>query len=408
MAEPVFWRLRTDNLHAPAALGRQELMVGAGKLLAVGSDLSVMAAALGALTIDAPGKIIPGLIDQHTHFTGGGDGDGALARMPELGFADYASAGVTTGVGLLGSEIEAKSLNQLLRKANELGRQGLTTFIHTGAMRLPPPFLTSSIRSDIVLLDKVIGAKSALAERIFPNMDFPALAALAGECLQAKANSGKASVLHLHVGRLKTGLESLFDLIERFDFPPAMAVPTHVNRSQALTPLFDHGLTFARAGGVIDFTCCLGPLDNLPVGMDVVEAVKRALDGGVGLANITLSSDSGVAVPDGAGGMRQVPPSILFRDVRRLVHEGGLTWEQALRPVTTNVAGVLGLEGRKGSLSAGADADMVFLDDDDRIAGVMAGGRIIHARPQILDTGSVAIRPGRINQQLKRKRKWTV
>ena len=378
VAEPAFYRICTPALHAPADLGAQELLVGGGKILAIGPDLSTTARALGTRDIDAPGRVIPGLIDQHMHFTGGGDGDGPLARMPELSFTDIASAGITTAVGLLGSEVEAKNLNQLLRKANELDRQGLTTFIYTGSMQLPAPFLTSSIRSDIVLIDKVIGAKSAIAERIFPNLDFPALAALAGELLQAKANSGKASVLHLHVGRLKSGLESLFELIEKLDFPVSMAVPTHINRASAITPLFEHGIRFAKAGGTIDFTCCLGPLDNLPVGLDPVEAVKRAVDAGVALENITLSGDSGVAVPDGEGGMRAVSPSILFRDVRRLVFEAGLDWSQALSVATVNPARVLGLVGSKGTIAIGADADFVFLDDEDRIADVMAGGRFIH------------------------------
>ncbi len=379
MAETAFYRIRTPALHAPADLGAQELLVGGGKILAIGADLSAVAHALGAKDIDAPGRIIPGLVDQHMHFTGGGDGDGPLARMPELAFTQIACAGITTAVGLLGSEVEAHNLNQLLRKAHELQGQGLSTLIYTGSMQLPAPFLTSSIRSDIVLIDKVIGAKSAIAERIFPNMNFPALAALAGELLQAKANSGKASVLHLHVGRLKSGLETVFELVERLDFPPGQVVPTHINRAPTITPLFEHGIRFARAGGTIDFTCCLGPLDQLPVGMDCVEAVSRALDAGVPLDNITLSGDSGVAVPDGQGGMRAVPPSILFRDVRRLACEGGLGWSRALQVATVNPARVLGLAGQKGTIAVGADADFVFLDDEDRIASVMASGRFIHA-----------------------------
>lgn len=382
MADGIY-RVRTPSLHAPAAMGAQDLLIAAGKILAVGADFSAEAAALKAQDIALPGRLVPGLIDQHIHFTGGGDGDGPLARVPELSFAEIASAGITTAAGLPGSEVEAKNLNQLLRKANELERQGLTTFIYTGSMQLPAPYLTSSIRSDIVLIDKVIGAKSAIAERIFPNMDFAALAALAGELLQARANSGKASVLHLHVGRLKSGLDTLFQLIEALDFPVDMAVPTHINRSPAVTPVFEHGLRFAKAGGTIDFTCCLGPLDNLPVGMDVVEAVKRSLDAGVSPERLTLSGDSGVAVPDGRDGTRAVPPSILFRDIRRLVHEGGLDWETALLPATHNPARVLGLAGRKGVVAAGADADLLFLDEDDRILAVMAGGRFIHGGTDI-------------------------
>lgn len=388
MNQPAFLLLKTNDLYAPEKRGAQQMLLGGGKILAMGPDLSAEAAALGARTLSHDGKIVPGLIDQHIHFIGGGDGDGPLARIPEQSFAAIASAGITTAAGLLGSETEAKNLNQLLRKANELQRGGLTTFIYTGGMPLPPPCLTGSVRSDVVLIDKVIGAKSAIAERIYPNLDFAPLASLAGELLQARSATGKAAVLHLHVGRLKEGLDRVFRLIDAIDFPIGMIAPTHINRSPDVAPLFQHGLRFAKSGGTIDFTCCLGPLDNLPAGLDVVEAVRRSLDAGAPIERITLSSDAGVAVPADDGAPRAVPPAILFRDVRRLVREGGLNWEQALLPATRNVARVLGLADRKGQIAAGADADLVFLDHDDRIAAVMAGGRIIHRTPNFPEYGS--------------------
>ena len=376
--------LRAPEVFAPAAIGAQEILIGGERILAIGPDLAATATLPGLVEVVTlpPGKLIPGLIDQHVHFIGGGEGDGPHARMPELSFEDFASAGVTTAVGLLGSEIEAKTLPLLLRKAHELDRAGLTCFIYSGAMALPAPYLTQSVRSDIVLVDKVIGAKSAIAERAFPNLDFPAFAALAGELVQGKAMSGKAAVLHLHVGRLQSGLTMLFDLVERMDFPPAQAVPTHVNRSPDVSPVFEQGIRFAKAGGIIDFTCCLGPRDGIPTGLDTVEAVQRALDAGVPEDRITLSSDAGVAVPaaGGQGGFVAVPPSILFRDLKRLATEGGLGWAQALPFVTSNVARVLGLAGRKGGIAPGMDADLVFIGEDDRIAWVMSAGRLVFNR----------------------------
>jgi beta-aspartyl-dipeptidase (metallo-type) len=364
---------------APAELGAQDILIGGGSILAVGADLSAAAALAGLVSVETlpPGRLIPGLIDQHVHFIGGGESDGPDARMPELGFEAFASAGITTAVGLLGSEIEAKTLPLLLRKARELDRAGLTTFIYTGAMALPAPFLTQSVRSDIMLLDKVIGAKSAIAERAFPNLDFAAFATLAGSLVQVKAMSGKAAVLHLHVGRLADGLAALFDLVEKIDFPPSQAVPTHVNRGPDVSPVFEQGVRFAKAGGTIDFTCCLGPRDGLPAGLDPVEAVLRALDAGVPAERITLSSDAGVAVPDGRGGFRAVPPAILFRDLLRLTTEGDLNWPQALAFVTGNVARVLGLSDRKGAIAPGMDADLALVGEDGRVVWTMAAGRVV-------------------------------
>jgi beta-aspartyl-dipeptidase (metallo-type) len=371
--------LRAAHVFAPAALGAQDILIGGGRILAVGGDLSVAGALDGliAMEILPPGRLIPGLIDQHVHFIGGGEGDGPDARMPEIAFEAFATAGITTAVGLLGSEIEAKTLPLLLRKAHELDRAGLTTFIYTGAMALPAPFLTQSVRSDIMLLDTVIGAKSAIADRAFPNLDFAAFAKLAGSLVQAKAMSGKAAVLHLHVGRLANGLATLFDLVEKIDFPPSQAVPTHVNRAPEVSPVFEQGVRFAKSGGTIDFTCCLGPRDGLPAGLDPVEAVLRALDFGVPAERITLSSDAGVAIPDGRGGFRAVPPAILFRDLLRLTTDGGLDWPQALAFVTSNVARVLGLSDRKGAIAPGMDADLALVGEDGRVVWAMATGRVV-------------------------------
>jgi len=146
--------------------------------------------------------------------------------------------------------------------------------------------------------------------------------------------------------------------------------------------MFEQGMRVARQSEVIDFTCCLGPLDGIASGFDVVAAVRRALDAGVPLANIALSSDAGVAVPDLGphGGFRAVPPAILFRDLRRLVHEGGLRWEEALPLVTSNVARVLRLDARKGGIAPGMDADLLLLDAADRIATVIARGHVRHDR----------------------------
>ncbi len=369
--------LRAAEVFAPEAMGVQDVLVGGGKILAMGYALEVPEQWRKTVHVETfpRARLVPGFIDQHVHYLGGGDGDGA--RMPELAASAFSSAGITTAVGLLGSDIETKTLPQLLRKAVELDRDGLDAYIYTGAMVLPAPFITSSPRADIVLIDRVIGAKSAIAERTVPNLDFPALAALAGSLVQARGMSGKAAPLHLHVGRMKEGMRALFDLVERLDFPPTQAVPTHVNRARDRFPVFDHGVQFARQGGNIDITCCLGPLNHLPGGLDPVEAVLRALEAGVALDRISLSSDAGVAVPDGRGGAEAVLPSILYRDVLRLVGEGGLAWPQALALVTTNVARMLGLSTIKGAIAPGMDADLVLIGEDNRIIRTMRRGRTV-------------------------------
>ncbi len=50
--------------------------------------------------------------------------------------------------------------------------------------------------------------------------------------------------------------------------------------------------------------------------------------------------------------------------VTRLIEPGHLTWSQALEKLTVNPARILGLEGGKGTLRTGADADITIIDPD--------------------------------------------
>jgi N-acetylglucosamine-6-phosphate deacetylase len=52
----------------------------------------------------------------------------------------------------------------------------------------------------------------------------------------------------------------------------------------------------------------------------------------------------------------------------------GVPLAAALRMVTANPARQIGLGARKGHLVPGADADLVFLDDQLEVAGVMTRG----------------------------------
>jgi N-acetylglucosamine-6-phosphate deacetylase len=73
--------------------------------------------------------------------------------------------------------------------------------------------------------------------------------------------------------------------------------------------------------------------------------------------------------------------------VRNAVAWLGVTLPEALRMASRNPARVLGLDGRKGSLHAGADADLVVLDEGQvvmTLAGGLptkAGGRLRVALP---------------------------
>jgi beta-aspartyl-dipeptidase (metallo-type) len=388
----LFTVIRGGDVYAPQPLGRPDILIQGERILAIADGLAEKTTALGgARVIDARGKkVVPGFIDQHLHFLGGGDFEGPLGRVPELHVSWITSGGVTTAVGIMGIEMEFKGLHGLLVKARELERSGLTTYIYTGAFPVPGPVLTRSVRADIVLVDKIIGVKAAIAEDTYPNLSLPALANLAGELRLAAGISGKAAVMHCHTGRNARRLTPLFDLLDAVGIPIRQIVPTHVNRKDP--QMLQQAIRFARAGGTLDFSSNLSRHSGSITGMNPDQAVRQALDAGVPLEQITLSSDANVSMPvldgsDNVVGLHNASPKILHREWLHIVRTNQLSLPQALPLITSNVARVLGVEDRKGSLAPGRDADVVFLTDELMVDTVIARGRVMVEGGRAVVTG---------------------
>ena len=53
-----------------------------------------------------------------------------------------------------------------------------------------------------------------------------------------------------------------------------------------------------------------------------------------------------------------------------------MPFEQALKLLTTTPAALLGKEGQKGCVAAGADADLLILDENLEITSLLAKGKI--------------------------------
>lgn len=102
----------------------------------------------------------PRIIDQHVHLTGGGGEAGFASRTPAVKLRDLIQAGITTVVGVLGTDAISRSPKDLYAKMQSLNLEGLRAFMHTGAYAVPSPTITRSIRDDMAFIPAILGVKS--------------------------------------------------------------------------------------------------------------------------------------------------------------------------------------------------------------------------------------------------------
>ena len=366
--------LRNATVFAPESRGQMDLLIGGEQILWMGASLSGLPSALGVTEIDLEGRVvIPGLVDGHAHLTGGGGEAGPNTRVPAPPLSQYTHAGVTTAVGVLGTDDVTRSTAELVVTARGLVAEGLSAWCHTGGYHLPPVTLTGSVRGDIVHLDRVIGVgELALSDHRSSQPTLEELLKVAAEAHVGGIMTGKAGVVHLHMGDGARGLELVRQALDTSEIPARVFNPTHVNRKRAL---FDEAIALARRGCVVDITSFdVLPEDNA---WSAADALERYWASGAPATNVTVSSDGGGCLPvfDADGRVVQMGvghAGSLLETVRELVARGhGL--DRILPAFTSNVATLLRLS-QKGALQVGADADLVVLDAACRVRDVLARG----------------------------------
>jgi beta-aspartyl-dipeptidase (metallo-type) len=388
----MFTLVRDAVVHAPEPLGRLDVAIAAGRIAAIGEHLAPLPDWADARVIDAGGRLlVPGLIDLHLHMIGGGGELGFRSRTPEATLTTLSLAGVTTAVGVLGTDGRARHLSSLLAKARGLDEDGVSTFIYTGAYDVPSPTLTGSIRDDLMSIDKVVGVKVAISDHRSAQPTRSELARLAAEARVGGMLAGKPGCVHVHVGAGSGGLEPLRAVVEKTDVPIGQFVPTHLLRSHEL---FEQALEWIEAGGNADFTAGSArgrrrqaEREDAPTPAGALRAVA---DAGLDTSRVTWSSDGQGSLPrfDARGsptGLAVASPGALLDEVRAAVLDDGMALATALAPVTCNPAARLGVAERKGRVAVGQDADLLLLDPDTlaldtvwaRGVALVEGGRAV-------------------------------
>ena len=367
------------------------MLVAGSVVVAIAPPGSLDVRGVEVRVVDASGKsVLPGLIDPHVHILGGGGEGGPATRAPEIRVEDIVRSGVTSLIGCLGTDGVTRHMTSLLAKARALEVEGVSTWIYAGSYEIPVRTITGSVRSDLILVDKVVGAgEIALSDHRSSQPTFEEFVRLAAECRVGGMLGGKAGILHCHLGDGERRLAYFFRLIEETEIPVSQVVATHINRNREL---FEDGLRWVEKGGAIDLTVGPDPEPGVDPDVPVEEAVAAYIGRKLPLERLMVSSDANGSLPvfDAAGRLVRLTVATqadLFRKARDLVVKGVLPLEDAARIFAANPAAFYKLPG-KGRIAEGADADLILLDADLRLTDVLGRGRILMEGGRLLARGT--------------------
>ena len=365
------------EIHSPAPLGQQDLLVADGRIAWLGKGLTVPPD-WPLVRVDGRGRyLVPGLVDPLAHITGGGGEGGFAFRTPELAADEALAAGVTTLVAALGTDSLTRTPAQVLGKVREFRAAGVSAYMYTGSYHLPVKTLTGRVESDIMLIPEVLGVgELAISDHRSSAPTHDELARLVSEARVAGLLAGKSGVSFFHIGDGRGALAPLRALRDGTDIPLRQLYPTHCNRNPWL---FAEAIDWGRAGGWIDLTTSSFP-ELLDDGEQLAaEALVALLAAGVPADRISFSSDANASLPrfDGEGRlveMRCGQIASLWQECVRACALG-VSLEVALGVVTANPARALGLAG-KGVIGVGQDADLLLIAPEHlAIERVMSGGQ---------------------------------
>lgn len=371
--------IRSAEVYAPEPLGRKDVLIGFGKILKIGDRLAEEYGGLEVEVLDVDGCILtPGFVDQHVHVIGAGGEAGFFSRTPEMQVSAIVRHGITTVVGLHGTDGTARNIEALYAKVCALEQEGITARMLTGSFEMPSATLTGSVRRDMIFIDKVIGAKTAISDRRSSQPSREDIEKLLAQAYTGGLVSGKRGYTHFHMGVGRRRLDMLADIIRETEIPPYLIIPTHVNRDEAL---FVQAMELAKMGAVIDITSGIAPEYGFEGTIKPSDAIRRCLENGVDIRNVTMSSDANgsMAVYDAEGrfvGLCVTTVETMHKEFRDLARTKEMPLETALRPVTSSPAAAIGMYPAKGCVREGSDADLIIMDKDLSILKVFAMGKL--------------------------------
>lgn len=293
-----FILIKRGEIYSPEYNGNKDILIVNDKILLI--DRNITESTVYVLDKDikiinaSKYIVITGFIDQHVHINGAGGEGVPQYRTPPIQLSELTKAGITSVIGLLGTDGVARSLKALLMKSRGLENEGISTWLYTGAYQYPSPTITGDILSDLMLIDKVIGVKIALSDHRSSHPTIDELRKVTSKARVGGMLAGKAGIVHVHMGSEKLGLIPLFEIVKNTEIPIEQFAPTHLNRNEEL---FKNAIEFGKMGGYVDVTTGVSAEDKSSGKIKSSKAIKRLVENGVLIEKITMSTDGNGSMP---------------------------------------------------------------------------------------------------------------
>lgn len=371
--------VKNIEVYSPEYLGKKQVVIVNDKIEGIYNNINIPRDFININEVNGEGKLMfPGFIDSHVHIIGGGGEGGFSTRTPEIKITDLISGGITTVVGCIGTDSVCRDTKTLVAKARALEEEGISTYCYTGSYDIPVKTLTSSIKEDLMLIDKFIGVgEVALSDHRSSQPTYEQFVNLVASARVGGLLSNKAGIVNVHLGGGARKLDMLFSLIENTEIPAEQLLPTHINRS---IELFNMSIDYIKKGGYVDLTTSSDENFLDPGELTASKGLKKFFDLKIPIEKITFSSDGNGSMPVFNENRELVALSIcsvktLYNEVRNAILLEGVPIEKAIMVITSNVARLLKLKDR-GKIEKGYLSDFVLVNKETlNISDVYARGK---------------------------------
>lgn len=371
--------IKNIHIYSPENLGIKDILISGKSIYKIKDKIEISSDY--AKIIDGSNKIlIPGIVDKHIHVTGGGGEGGMTTRVPAVKIKDLIKNGITTVVGLLGTDNTTRTLRDLYAKTKSINELGLTAYALASAYKYPIETLTSDLRTDMCYINECIGCKIAISDHRSSCVNIHELRRVATDVYIGGKLSAKQGVFTLHVGDSDEKLNLIFDCLENSDLPKILFQPTHCNRNENL---LNHSLKFLKEGGYIDLTC------GISKNLSPASIVKKLKKENYPLSHITMTSDGNgsFSTYDKDGKLLEIGASnvnALYKEMLSMTQNHDIPLEEAIRYISTNPAQSIGIGDKKGCIKENYDADLLLLDKEYKIESTIAKGEILMHKNEFL------------------------